>query len=93
MSSAPENAIEGYRPTVAEIDLEAFSRNLDAIRKRLPRGSKLVAVLKADGYGHGAVELAKRCTRKASMIAVALFEEALELRAPASSCRSSFSDR
>jgi alanine racemase len=69
------------RPTWAEIDLGAFTRNVDAIARSLPGGSRLIAVLKANGYGHGAIELARRCTPdRVAMIAVALLEEALELR-------------
>src|SRR5437870_5120650 len=69
------------RPTWAEIDLGAFTRNVDAIARSLPGGSRLIAVLKANGYGHGAVELARRCRPdRVAMIAVALLEEALELR-------------
>src|SRR6266550_5108134 len=69
------------RPTWAEIDLGAFTRNVDAVARALPGGSRLIAVLKANGYGHGAVELARRLTPdRVAMIAVALLEEALELR-------------
>jgi alanine racemase len=69
------------RPTWAEIDTAAYSRNIDAVVRRLPSGTRLIAVLKADGYGHGAVELAKRCdTKRVAMIATALLEEAMELR-------------
>src|SRR5437764_6436974 len=69
------------RPTWVEIDLGAFTSNVDAIARSLPDGSRLIAVLKANGYGHGAVELARRCTPdRVAMIAVALLEEALELR-------------
>jgi alanine racemase len=69
------------RPTWAEIDLGAFARNVDALVRSLPDGSRLIAVLKANGYGHGAVELARRCTPdRVAMIATALLEEALELR-------------
>ena len=69
------------RPTWAEIDLGAFERNVDAIARSLPAGSRLIAVLKADGYGHGAVEMARRCTPdRVAMIATALLEESLELR-------------
>lgn len=76
MSSARD-----IRPTWAEIDTGAYSRNIDAIVQRLPAGCRLVPVLKADGYGHGAVELAKRCTPdRVGMIAVALLEEGLDLR-------------
>ena len=75
------STVRDLRPTWAEIDLAAFSRNVDAIVRRLPDGSRLIAVLKADGYGHGAVQLAKRCTPdRVAMIATALLEEALELR-------------
>jgi len=70
-----------FRPTRADIDLGAFSRNIDAIIARLPAGARLVAVLKANAYGHGAVELARKCDRdRVAMIGVALLEEALELR-------------
>ncbi|HEU5163680.1 MAG TPA: alanine racemase [Thermoanaerobaculia bacterium] len=69
-----------HRPTFAEIDLEAFDRNLQAIAASLPAESKMLAVLKADAYGHGALELARRCKETAAGIAVALLEEALELR-------------
>lgn len=69
------------RPTWAEIDLSAFARNLEALAAMLPHGARLVALLKADAYGHGAVELARRCHEdKVSMIGVALLEEAVELR-------------
>src|SRR5438045_1282768 len=69
------------RPTWVEVDLGAFERNLEAMRRLLPPGAGLVAVLKADGYGHGAVELARGCTPdRVAMIAVALLEEAVELR-------------
>lgn len=69
------------RPTWAEIDTDAFARNVEAIASRLPERSRLIAVLKGDGYGHGAVELARRCTpERVAMIATSLLEEALELQ-------------
>jgi alanine racemase len=83
MSSPPDSAdsLSALRPTWAEIDLRAFDRNVAAIGSRLPAGTKLIAMLKADGYGHGAVELARRCKpERVAMIGVALLEEALELR-------------
>jgi alanine racemase len=74
-------ALDDLRPTWVEIDLRAFERNVDAVASRLPDGARLVPVLKADGYGHGAVELAKRCTHeRVAMIATVLLEEAVELR-------------
>jgi len=69
------------RPTRADVDPAAFSRNIDAVVARLPAGARLVAVLKANAYGHGAVQLARHCDRdRVAMIGVALLEEALELR-------------
>lgn len=69
------------RPTYAEVDLGRFDRNVEVISRLLPEGARLVAVLKADGGGHGAVELAKRLTPdRVAMIALALLEEAIELR-------------
>src|SRR5437764_13593519 len=69
------------RPTWADVDLDQFARNVDVIARSLPNGARLVAVLKADGYGHGAIELAKRLTAdRVAMIAVSLLEEALDLR-------------
>lgn len=80
MSTAPE-ALETLRPTVAEIDVDAFARNLAAIRSRLPARVRLIVVLKADAYGHGAVPLARRCEKEqVPMLAVALLEEAQEIR-------------
>lgn len=69
------------RPTWAEISLGAFERNTAAMASRLPAGTRLIALLKADAYGHGAVALARRCApERVAMIGVALLEEALELR-------------
>jgi len=74
MSTVPDG-----RPTWADVDLGAFRRNVDAVTRMLPERSRLIAVLKANAYGHGAVEVARACDGVA-MIAVALLEEALQLR-------------
>jgi alanine racemase len=69
------------RPTWADVDLDQFARNVDVIARSLPQGARLVPVLKADAYGHGAIEVAKRLPSElVAMIAVSLLEEALELR-------------
>ena len=74
-------AAESYRPTWAEIDTSAFSRNIDAILRCLPERARLIAVLKANAYAHGAVQLARVCDpERVAMIGVALLEEAIELR-------------
>ena len=72
---------ERFRPTWAEVDTAAFSRNSDAVVRMLPERARLIAVLKANAYAHGAVELARVCDpERVAMIAVALLEEALQLR-------------
>ena len=43
------------RPTVGEVDFGALEFNYRQIRKRIPKGVSLLAVVKADAYGHGAV--------------------------------------
>ena len=75
------STVRDGRPTWAEIDGGAFARNVETIAARLPAGTRLIAVLTADGYGHGAVELARLCRPdKVAMIATALREESIELR-------------
>ena len=75
------STLRELRPTYAAVDLDRFEQNVDVIARSLPVGARLVTVLKADGYGHGAIELARRLTADhVAMIAVALLEEALELR-------------
>ena len=46
-------------PTVAEIDLAAFAHNIQVVRAVLPATCRILAVLKADAYGHGALPLAR----------------------------------
>lgn len=70
-----------YRPTWAEISAGAFSSNLRRLQALAGRGVGLVAVLKADAYGHGAVELAKLVEENAvAAIGVSSIEEGLALR-------------
>lgn len=66
----------------AEIDLDAMTYNLDHIKRNLKPGTKIIAVLKADGYGHGAIPLGKRIQQDPEVwgIAVATVEEGEELR-------------
>lgn len=70
-----------YRPTWAEISLDALRRNLAAIRAALPGDCRLMASVKANAYGHGAVEIAKAAERfGVDYLGVAFLDEALELR-------------
>ena len=65
--------------TWAEIDLGAIQHNARAFRTVLG-SSQLIAVVKADGYGHGAIQVARALSPNADMFAVATVDEALELR-------------
>ncbi|BCR03923.1 alanine racemase [Desulfuromonas versatilis] len=73
--------MQGRRPTVAEIDLSALAHNFSHIRSRTA-GRQVLAVVKADAYGHGAARVAPFLQAQgAELFGVALVEEALELRA------------
>ena len=75
--AAPADAV---RPTRAEIDLGALRKNV-AVLKRAAGTAEVWAVLKADGYGHGAPAVARTLDRAgADGFCVALLEEAIELR-------------
>jgi alanine racemase len=68
------------RPTRADINLAALRHNLQAVRKHAA-GARVWAVLKADGYGHGAPAIARTLERaRVDGFCVALVEEAVELR-------------
>ena len=67
-----------FRPTVARVDLDAIRNNVRALR---PEGSELMAVVKADGYGHGDVAVARAAIDAgATWLGVALVEEGVRLR-------------
>ncbi len=69
------------RATVAEIDLNAFKHNLGRIRSLLKPQVKIMAVVKADGYGHGAVPCARAALEAGTdWLGVAILEEGVELR-------------
>jgi alanine racemase len=66
---------------LAEVNLAAVERNVAALRGRLSAGARLCVVVKADGYGHGAIPVAQAALRAgAAQLAVATAQEALELR-------------
>jgi alanine racemase len=68
------------RPVWAEVDLDAVRRNVEALRA-LVAPAELCAVVKADGYGHGAVATSRAALAGgATMLAVALVAEGAELR-------------
>ena len=69
-----------YFRTQAKIDLDAVEYNYNNTRAKLPQGCKLLGVIKADAYGHGAVELARFLENKCDSFGVACIEEAVELK-------------
>ena len=68
------------RPVWAEIDLDAIKYNIDSIKRRVDT-KELIAVVKADAYGHGALDVSKTLVENgATKLAVAVITEAMELR-------------
>lgn len=64
-----------------EISIDNFRKNINALMNYLPSDEKIIAVVKADYYGHGAIHLAKICEdRGINYFAVATIEEAIQLR-------------
>ena len=67
-----------YDNTYVEIDLDAIAANFDAIQAKA--GVKVMAIVKADAYGHGAIQIARFLDEKCSFFGVSSVAEALELR-------------
>src|SRR5690606_16215246 len=69
------------RPTCVEINLEALRHNLDQARRQAGEGRQVLAVVKADAYGHGASRVAMTLQEAgADLFGVAMVEEGVELR-------------
>ena len=64
--------------TRVKIDLDIISRNFDAVREKA--GVPVMAVVKADAYGHGAIQVARLLQNKCSFFGVSSMLEAMELR-------------
>jgi len=72
---------KSHRPTWAEIDMDALKSNYHEIKKRCPDSTLLMAVVKADAYGHGAVMVSQELLRLGvEYLAVSSIDEAIELR-------------
>ncbi|WP_419871752.1 alanine racemase [Candidatus Pristimantibacillus sp. PTI5] len=70
-----------YRPTRVELSLDALRHNLQAFRNAIPQDCRLMASVKANAYGHGAVEVAREAERfGVDYLGVAFLDEALQLR-------------
>ena len=69
------------RPTWVEIDLNSLAANFNKIRTRVSPAARVMAIVKANAYGHGAVACARRLVSEgAEWFGVALPEEGIELR-------------
>ena len=70
-----------YKRCWAAVDLAALSHNYHCIRRFLSPGCRYLAIVKADGYGHGAATVAGQLQKDgADWFGVATMEEALDLR-------------
>jgi alanine racemase len=73
--------LTNYRPTYAQIDLGAIRSNVETLGSFLKPGVERLAVVKANAYGHGDVEVARACIDAgATRLGVALVEEGIRLR-------------
>ena len=83
MSSLIErHQLIAQRPTWAEIDLNHLAANFQSVKERVGPDVKVMAIVKANAYGHGAVQCARRLVKEgAEWFGVASPEEAIELRA------------
>ena len=69
------------RRTWAEIDLDALEHNYNVARQKIGPNVKYLGVVKADAYGHGAVQIARKLEQLgADYLAVSSLDEARELR-------------
>lgn len=71
---------EPFRRCWAEVDLNALRHNVAVVREHAGPGTGIMAVVKANAYGHGVVELARELRYLVEMFAVASVAEALQLR-------------
>jgi len=76
-----KNPILSGRPTIAEIDLKALAFNYRQIKRHIPKGVSILAVVKADAYGHGALPVSLKLEKLGvEYLGVAIPEEGVELR-------------
>lgn len=72
--------MEEYLRTYVKIDLKAIEHNINEVRKLIDDNVKVMAVIKADGYGHGAAVIGNFLKDKVDYFGVATIEEGIELR-------------
>ncbi|WP_075980481.1 alanine racemase [Bacillus massilinigeriensis] len=70
-----------YRDTWAEVDLDSVAANINGLKTLLAKGTQMIAVVKANAYGHGDAQIAETALESgASYLAVAFLDEAIALR-------------
>lgn len=70
-----------FRDTWVEVNLDHIDENIRSIKKVISKGTEIIAVVKANGYGHGDFQVSKIALEAgASKLAVSLLDEALSLR-------------
>lgn len=81
LSESARAPIADRRPTWVELNLEALAANFQLVKTRVDPSVQVMGVVKANAYGHGAVECARRLESEgADWFGVALPEEGIELR-------------
>lgn len=79
--------MSAYRPTWLEISPANLQYNCETVKKIVGDSVKVCAVVKANGYGHGVIEVSKACLAAgADFLAVAMISEAMELRDSGFTC-------
>ncbi len=69
-----------FNRTWAEVDIDNILHNVGMVKKTLTGNSKIIAVVKADAYGHGAVAVAKALEKETDMFALSSIDEVVQLR-------------
>ena len=81
MKNVRQTNINIHRDSWVEINLENVAHNIKQIKNLMPKGKKLLAVVKADAYGHGSAMLAPVLLASgADMLGVASIDEGVDLR-------------
>lgn len=73
--------LEETRPAIVEINLDNLTHNIKNIKKHTSKDTLIMAIVKANGYGHGAVEVSKTFLENgADKLGVSILQEGIELR-------------
>ena len=87
MTKARQTQVSTFRDAWVEVNLDYLTQNVKAFKEYLPKDKKLLAVVKADSYGHGAaMMLPTILSCKIDMLGVASIDEALDIRNAGATC-------